>query len=317
MPCLALPCLAGWRHGCWKEDAQEEPSRVPHLHARSYIRWYCTYIDHIIILISFILCICICICARIILCIRVLLYVYVYYYIFIWRDIHSSWQLSWQQFWQQLLIACVYTNNYSWVHYSLRFIGAGGNISQEDLRIRWGKILRYLLLWLSDSLLCDLLPLSLSLSLCLCLLLIHVQTHTSCQNKDAFSFASSHKHIKSVFFSLIHFYSNTLPPSLHLSLAHTHTHTHKPTLSQNKEALKSTDIINKIARLIPCSSPDLVNSSLRFLFNLSFDSVSNQLWYSDWLIDWLLMFLFIIKQSYDAIFYITSKVLAIIWLSVL
>jgi hypothetical protein len=46
------------------------------------------------------------------------------------------------------------------------------------------------------------------------------------------------------------------------------------TFEENKEALKSTCIVVKILRFIPCSSQALVTAALRLLFNLSFDSVS-------------------------------------------
>ena len=41
---------------------------------------------------------------------------------------------------------------------------------------------------------------------------------------------------------------------------------------ENKDALKATPVIAMIARFLPCSSAPLVNISLRFLFNLSFDA---------------------------------------------
>lgn len=43
---------------------------------------------------------------------------------------------------------------------------------------------------------------------------------------------------------------------------------------ENKNIMKSSDIIAKIAKFIPCSSQALVMISLRFLFDLSFDKVS-------------------------------------------
>ena len=105
----------------------------------------------------------------------------------------------------------------------------------------------------------------------------------------------------SLFDSLFPSFSLSLPSShtYTLSLSYSHMHTlwlansHSPPLSfntpsQNKEALKSTDIINKLAHLIPCSSPDLVTASLRLLFNLSFDSVRYLLeWVDGWMNGWL------------------------------
>jgi hypothetical protein len=41
---------------------------------------------------------------------------------------------------------------------------------------------------------------------------------------------------------------------------------------ENKEAIKNMGIIDRLAKFIPCSSPGLVNISLRLLFNLSFDA---------------------------------------------
>jgi len=41
---------------------------------------------------------------------------------------------------------------------------------------------------------------------------------------------------------------------------------------ENKEALKTMNIVDKLSKFVPCSSPGLVNISLRLLFNLSFDA---------------------------------------------
>ena len=41
---------------------------------------------------------------------------------------------------------------------------------------------------------------------------------------------------------------------------------------ENKDALKETNIIVKLARFLPCSSQSLVTITLRLLFNLSFDA---------------------------------------------
>ena len=41
---------------------------------------------------------------------------------------------------------------------------------------------------------------------------------------------------------------------------------------ENKDALKETNIIVKLARFLPCSSQALVTITLRLLFNLSFDA---------------------------------------------
>ena len=41
---------------------------------------------------------------------------------------------------------------------------------------------------------------------------------------------------------------------------------------ENKDALKETNIITKLARFLPCSSQALVTITLRLLFNLSFDA---------------------------------------------
>jgi hypothetical protein len=44
---------------------------------------------------------------------------------------------------------------------------------------------------------------------------------------------------------------------------------------ENKDTMKSINIVNKLSRFVPCSSQQLVTASLRLLFNLSFDSVSD------------------------------------------
>ena len=41
---------------------------------------------------------------------------------------------------------------------------------------------------------------------------------------------------------------------------------------ENKETLKAMNIVDKLAKFVPCSSPGLVNITLRLLFNLSFDA---------------------------------------------
>lgn len=41
---------------------------------------------------------------------------------------------------------------------------------------------------------------------------------------------------------------------------------------ENKESLKALNVVSRVSRFIPCSSAPLVNITLRFLFNLSFDA---------------------------------------------
>ena len=48
------------------------------------------------------------------------------------------------------------------------------------------------------------------------------------------------------------------------------------TIEENKEAMKESNILEIMTRYIPCDSPPLVTMTLRYLFNLSFDRVSNQ-----------------------------------------
>lgn len=47
------------------------------------------------------------------------------------------------------------------------------------------------------------------------------------------------------------------------------------TMEENKEAMKESNVLEVMSRYIPCDSPPLVTISLRFLFNLSFDRVSD------------------------------------------
>jgi Kinesin-associated protein (KAP) len=104
------------------------------------------------------------------------------------------------------------------------------------------------------------------------------------------SHAPSHTHANTLSHTLSHYLSLTdsLSHTHAFWLAHSLSFSLPPPFSQNKEALKSTDIINKLAHLIPCSSPDLVTASLRLLFNLSFDSVRHQfIWVNEWMDGWI------------------------------
>lgn len=44
-------------------------------------------------------------------------------------------------------------------------------------------------------------------------------------------------------------------------------------IGENKDEVRDGRVVDLVARFIPCSSQPLVNISLRFLFNLSFDKV--------------------------------------------
>ena len=46
------------------------------------------------------------------------------------------------------------------------------------------------------------------------------------------------------------------------------------TIEENKNTMKESGMVEKLTRLIPCSSQPLITISLRFLFNISFDKVS-------------------------------------------
>lgn len=43
---------------------------------------------------------------------------------------------------------------------------------------------------------------------------------------------------------------------------------------ENKNTLKECQIVSKVNKFLSCSSPVLINATLRLLFNLSFDKVS-------------------------------------------
>lgn len=45
------------------------------------------------------------------------------------------------------------------------------------------------------------------------------------------------------------------------------------TIEENKEAMKESNVLEVMSRYIPCDSPPLINITLRYLFNLSFDRV--------------------------------------------
>ena len=54
------------------------------------------------------------------------------------------------------------------------------------------------------------------------------------------------------------------------------------TIEENKNTMKELGVVEKLTRLIPCSSQPLITISLRFLFNLSFDKVATQDYFANY-----------------------------------